>query len=241
MKLIIEYEGTQYAGWQIQPNAVGIQQVLQNAIAEITGEQGLNLIGSGRTDAGVHALGQTANFTTNTSIPAADLVHAVNTNLPDDVAVVHAEDVAGDFHARYSAKSKTYRYSILNQRVPSPIHRRWWHLVRKPLDLEAVRTAAPHFIGWHDFAAFQSKPIGARSAREISMLVIESAAPEIAIYVAANGFLYNMVRAIAGTLIEVGLGKRTPESILELIASGDRSAAGPTAPAQGLCLMEVEY
>ncbi len=242
IKLIIEYDGTAYAGWQVQPNGVSIQEVMQTAIGKITGEPDVKLTGSGRTDAGVHAAGQVANFKTNTNIPAENLVHAINTKLPEDIAVVAAEDVPANFHARYSARSKTYQYSILNRAIRSPLSRNRCAQVRGPLDLAAMRSAATHFIGEHDFAAFQSKPDDKKnSVRTVTRLDIESEGPLIRITVAANGFLYNMVRAIAGTLIEVGLGKRTPESIAPLIASRDRSASGPTAPARGLCLLKVEY
>ena len=241
VKLTIEYDGTNYAGWQVQPNGVSVQEVVQNAIAEITGERNVTLIGSGRTDAGVHAAGQVASFKTDTDIPAENLVHAINTKLPDDVSVVAAEDVPDDFHARYSAKAKTYRYSILNRPVRSPLGRGRSYLVRPPLDVEAMRAAAKHFIGERDFAAFQSKPNGKRSVRTVTRLDVTADGPHIDIIISANGFLYNMVRAIVGTLLEVGLGKRAPESIPALIDSLDRSAAGPTAPPQGLCLIEVNY
>ncbi|MFH1731334.1 MAG: tRNA pseudouridine(38-40) synthase TruA [Planctomycetota bacterium] len=241
VKLTIEYDGTNYAGWQVQPNGTGVQEVVQDAIARITGETAVKLIGSGRTDAGVHAAGQAANFMTDSNIPAGDLVHAINSKLPDDVAIVGAEDVPADFHARYSAKSKTYRYSILNRAVRGPLERSRCHFVRKKLDVAAMREAAKSFVGEHDFAAFQSKPDGKSSVRRITKLDIEANGEKIDISVAANGFLYNMVRAIAGTLIEVGLGARPPGSITELIGSRDRAAAGPTAPAHGLCLMKVEY
>jgi len=241
VKLTIEYDGTRYVGWQVQPNGVSVQEVVQNAIAAVTGEQDVKLIGSGRTDAGVHAAGQTASFRTDTSIPAEDLVPAINTKLPDDIAALDAEDVPDDFHARYSATSKTYRYSILNRRVRSPLARARAHLVRRPLDVGAMQAAARHLVGEHDFAAFQSKPDGRPSVRTVTRLEVEAEGPYVRITVSANGFLYNMVRAIAGTLTEVGLGRRAADSLPGLIASLDRSTAGPTAPPQGLCLLEVEY
>jgi tRNA pseudouridine38-40 synthase len=241
IKLIIEYDGANYAGWQVQPNGPSIQETLQDAISAITREPDVKINGSGRTDAGVHAAAQVANFQTDTAIPAAALVHAINTKLPEDIAVVAAEDAPGDFHARYSARSKTYRYSILNRPVRGPLDRRRCGYVRAPLDTAAMRAAAEHIVGEHDFAAFQSKPDGKPSVRTVTRLEVIDDAPHIHIEVSANGFLYNMVRAITGTLIEVGLGRRSADGIAELIASRDRSAAGPTAPPQGLCLMEVEY
>lgn len=241
VKLTIEYDGAGYAGWQVQPNGTTVEEVVRAAVAEITGEPDVKIIGSGRTDAGVHALGQVANFKTNTQIAADSLVHAINTKLPEDVTVVAAEDVPDEFHARYSAKSKTYRYSILNRPVRSPLLRRDTHLVRERLDVAAMSKAARALVGELDFAAFQSKPDGSSSVRKITWVGIEVGGPRIDIMVSGTGFLYNMVRAIAGTLIEVGLGKRTPENIADLIASRDRSAAGPTAPPQGLCLLRVGY
>jgi tRNA pseudouridine38-40 synthase len=241
VKLTIEYDGTAYAGWQVQPNGPSIQGAVQQAIGAITGETGVKLIGSGRTDAGVHAAGQVANFTTGSAIPAGDLVHAINTKLPDDIAVVDAADAPAEFHARYSATSKTYRYSILNRAVRSPLGRRRSHVVRKALDVAAMQAAAAHLVGEHDFAAFQSKPDGKPSVRRITSLTVDADGDTISITVSANGFLYNMVRAIAGTLIETGVGARDPDDIPTLIASRDRSAAGPTAPPQGLCLIRVEY
>ncbi len=241
IKLILEYDGTNYAGWQVQPNGASIQDVVQKAIAEITGEPDVRLVGSGRTDAGVHAAGQVAHFRTATNIPAANLLHAINTKLPEDIAVLHAEDVPDDFHARYSARSKTYRYTILNEPVHHPLERRRACLVRAPLDLAAMRRAAAALVGTHDFAAFQSKPQGKSSVRTISQLDIVADGPRIDIWISADGFLYNMVRSIAGTLIKVGLGRTPPDAVAAVLESRDRAAAGPTAPPQGLCLMGVAY
>ncbi len=241
VKITIEYEGTDYAGWQVQPNGTSIQEVVQLAIGAITGEDDVKINGSGRTDAGVHAAGQVASFTTGSDIPADDLVHAINSKLPDDIAVIDAADVPAEFHARFSAKSKTYRYSILNRAVRSPLDRVRRCFVRRKLDMAAMQAAAKHIAGEHDFAAFQSKPDGKPSVRRITDLAVDADGDEIHITVSANGFLYNMIRAIAGTLIEVGLGAREADSIAELIESRDRSAAGATAPPQGLCLMRVEY
>ena len=241
VKLILEYDGAHYAGWQIQPNGASIQAAVQDAIAAITGELDVKLIGSGRTDAGVHAAGQVANFKTAARIPAPDLVHAVNTKLPEGISVVAAEDVPEDFHARYSAKAKTYRYTILNRPVRSPLQRTRALWVTRPLDVEAMHAAAEHVRGEHDFAAFQSKPNGKPSVRTVTRLGVTREGPLVFIDITADGFLYNMVRAIAGTLIEVGLGKRAAESVAQLVRSRDRAQAGPTAPAHGLCLMTVEY
>lgn len=240
VKLIIEYDGTNYAGWQIQPNGVSVQEMIEKAIAEITRER-VKLIGSGRTDAGVHAAGQVADFQTSTSIPAESLVHAINTKLPPDIAIVRAEDVAEDFHARYSAKWKTYRYTILNRDVRSPLSRGRAHHVRETLDVASMRRAAEYLIGTHDFAAFRSQPTKKSSVRTITLASVAQHGRFIEITITANGFLYNMMRTIAGTLIEIGLGKREADSVAALIASRDRSQAGPTAPPQGLCLLHVDY
>jgi tRNA pseudouridine38-40 synthase len=241
VKLTIEYDGTGYVGWQVQPNGTSVQEVLQRAVAEITGEPDAAVVGSGRTDAGVHAAGQVAHIKTETAIPAGDLVHAINTKLPDDIAVLHAADVPPDFHARYAARAKTYRYSILNRPVRSPLARNRTHLVRHTLDVSAMRAAARHLVGRHDFTSFQSKPDGTSAVRTISRLEIQDRAPRIDIEVTANGFLYHMVRTLAGTLIEVGRGRRAPDDIPGLIEARDRSRAGPTAPPQGLCLLDVTY
>ncbi len=241
IKLTIEYDGTDFAGWQVQPNARTVQETVQRAISRITGEPEITLVGSGRTDAGVHARAQVASVKTDTTIPADDLVHAINTQLPEDVAVIDARDVPDDFHARYSATGKTYRYTIINRAVPSPLERNRACLVRRPLDVAAMRAAAGHIVGRHDFAAFESKSGDNSSVRTVTRLDVLADGDRIEMTVSADGFLYNMVRAIAGTLIEVGQGRRTPDSIPALIATRDRAQAGPTAPPQGLCLMEVEY
>jgi len=240
VKLIIEYDGANYAGWQIQPNGVSIQQVVQDAIASITGEQ-VKLIGSGRTDAGVHASGQCANFATNSEIPAAALAHAINTKLPPDIAIVRAEDAPPDFHARYSAKSKTYRYTIFNRDMRSPLNRNRAVHVREKLDLKSMQTAAAQLIGTHDFAAFRSKPTPKSSVRTVICAAAARHGHLMEITITANGFLYNMMRAIVGTLIEIGLGKRGADSIEMLLETRDRALAGPTAPPQGLCLLGVDY
>jgi tRNA pseudouridine38-40 synthase len=240
VKLTLEYHGARFAGWQVQPNGRTVQQVVQDAIAAVTGEK-VDVIGSGRTDSGVHATGQVASFRTDSAIPAANLMHAINTKLPADVAVVGAGDVPEDFHARYSARAKTYRYSILNRPVRSPLEHDRSCRVDRPLDVAAMRAAAECLIGEHDFAAFQSKPDGKPTVRTITRLGVVRDGPMVQLWVTADGFLYNMVRAIAGTLIEVGLGKRPASGMPALVASRDRSQAGPTAPPQGLCLVEVLY
>ena len=240
VKLTIEYDGTAYHGWQRQANATSIQQVLEEGIASIVGH-GVTLYGSGRTDAGVHALGQVASFQTDSTIPADGLHHAINTAVPKDIAVVGAEDVPDGFHARYSATGKTYRYTIVCRPVRPAVGAAYVHWLRRELDVEAMRAAASRFVGEHDFAAFESESSGENTVRIVTRAEWVAEGNVLRFYVAANGFLYNMVRAMVGTLIEVGLGKREAGDIPRLLASGDRMQAGPTAPAKGLCLMQVEY
>jgi tRNA pseudouridine38-40 synthase len=243
IKLTIEYEGTNYQGWQVQGNAPTIQKTLEEAISNVV-QHPVAIIGSGRTDSGVHALGQVASFSTSSEIPARNIVHAINSHLPPDVAVLAADDAAPDFHARYAAKEKTYRYRILSRDIRSPLlHDRAYHL-RAPLDLDLMKRAARHLVGEHDFQAFQSKSPeaeGKSSVRTITRLDVERCGDLIKFHVTANGFLYNMVRAIVGTLIEVGIGKTDPDEVKRILDSKDRSLAGPTAPARGLCLIEVVY
>lgn len=240
VKLTIEYDGTAYHGWQRQANAVTVQQVLEEGIAAVVGHK-VTLYGSGRTDAGVHALGQVANFHTSSTIPADGLHHAVNAAMPKNIVVVRAEDVPDDFHARYSAKSKTYRYTICCRPVRPALGARYVHWLRREPDAEAMRAAAGHFVGEHDFAAFETESSGENAVRTVTRSELVEEGDRLHFYVAANGFLYNMVRAMVGTLIEVGLGTREPDDIPRLLASRDRALAGPTAPAKGLCLMQVDY
>jgi len=240
VKLTVEYDGTNYHGWQRQPNAATIQQALEEGIEQIVGHP-VTLHASGRTDAGVHALGQVASFRTHSTIPAEQLHHAINSAIPQDIAVIRAEDVPDDFHARYWAKSKTYRYRIVCRPVRPTVGARYVHWLRRELDAERMRAAAAHFVGKHDFAAFETESSGGDTVRTVPRFDIERDGDRIDCTVAANGFLYNMVRAMVGTLIEVGLGKRPPEEIAELLAARDRTLAGPTAPAKGLCLMRVDY
>ncbi|HUT33253.1 MAG TPA: tRNA pseudouridine(38-40) synthase TruA [Planctomycetota bacterium] len=240
LKLTVEYDGTNYHGWQRQANAPSVQQALEEGISRVVGHAA-TLYGSGRTDAGVHALGQVANFHTSTAIPAERLPHAINAHVADDIAVLRAEDVAADFHARYSAKRKTYRYRIVCRPVRPAVGAAFVHWQRQPLDVAAMRRAAALFLGEHDFAAFESHSEGEGSVRTISRSDLEEAGERLDYYVAANGFLYNMVRAMVGTLLEIGSGRRPPDDVARLLASRDRSLAGRTAPAKGLCLMAVEY
>ena len=247
IKLTIEYDGTNYQGWQIQRtkrrDAPTIQFALEQAIPRVV-QHPVQVTGSGRTDSGVHAAGQAANFFTESAIPAENLIPAINSYLPRDIAVVQAGDVPLDFHARYSAKSKTYRYTVLNREARCPLLRdRVWHL-RGRLEIDRMIAAARCLIGEHDFHAFQSKAAESddgSSVRTVSQLDIAARDCLIEFSVSANGFLYNMVRAIVGTLVQVGYGRLQPDDVKRILDSRDRSQAGPTAPAKGLCLVAVYY
>jgi len=240
VRLLIEYDGTNYHGWQIQPGAATVQQTIIDAIRKITGES-VNLIGAGRTDAGVHAEGQVANFRTETRIAAEQLPFAINSELPDDIAIKGADEVPPDFHAQFDACAKTYRYQIWNSRIRPALdrHRHAW--VKAPLDVEKMRAAARFFVGTHDFESFASECREKDSVRTVSELELERGAELIAMRISADGFLYNMVRAIAGTLIDVGRGHLAVDGVPEMLAAKDRRQGGPTAPACGLYLVEVRY
>ena len=243
IKLTIEYDGTGYQGWQVQGEAPTIQKALEEAVPQVV-QHPVQVIGSGRTDSGVHARGQVANFFTASRIPAEKLVGAINSHLPRDIAVLAAEDVAPNFHARYSAKEKTYRYTILKRNVRSPLLRNYAYHLRTQLKMDEMKRAARHIIGKHDFQAFQSKASEAEdrsSVRTITRLDIDKTGDLVETCVAADGFLYNMVRSIIGTLVQVGIGKVDADEVERIVGEKDRSLAGPTAPPQGLCLMEVKY
>lgn len=242
IKLIIEYDGTNYHGWQIQKNANSVQETIEKAISKLLGEK-VGIVGCSRTDVGVHAYGQVAHFTTDSRIPAEKFSYAINNLLPDDIVIKKSEEVSEDFHSRYSAKGKKYRYLIYNAAHASAIMRNRTYHVRPELDFEKMQRAAKHFLGQHDFAAFQATGGQVRSTvREIySLELFRKEDNLISIEVSGNGFLYNMVRIIAGTLIYVGIGKIEADEIPAIINSLDRTRAGKTAPAEGLYLMEIYY
>jgi tRNA pseudouridine38-40 synthase len=241
IKIIIEYDGTEYHGWQRQPNGISIQEVLENKLAMITNGK-VRLIGSGRTDAGVHALGQVANFKTAATIECRGLLKGINSLLPMDIAVRDVIDVDDEFHARYSAKSKVYSYKIYNSSVRSPRYRNYsWHVFEK-LDLEAMKKAALCLLGTKDFSSFCAAGGDAKTyTRNVLDCGIVEDKALIVFTIEANGFLRYMVRNIMGTLVDVGKGRITPEEIMALIDSKDRTNAGITAPPQGLVLREVKY
>jgi len=241
-KLTIEYDGTRYHGWQVQPNGPSIQQEIESAIETMTRRK-VKLLGSGRTDAGVHALGQVANFTCTTAITPEVFQKGLNSILPGDIVIRQVEEVPLDFHARYDAVSKRYRYHMLNHALPSAIerHHTWW--IRSPLDLSAVREGMAHIVGERDFKAFEGagSPRSSTIRRVIDIDLARQEAGGVTIDIHANGFLRYMVRNIVGTLVDVGLHKISPDHVKTILASRDRSKASATAPARGLFLMEVYY
>jgi len=241
IKLTIEYDGTGYHGWQRQENALSVQEVLEKALSKLTGSE-VVLTSSGRTDTGVHALGQVANFFTQSTIPAERISLAVNNLLPDDIVVKKSEEVPPDFHSRFSATGKKYRYLIYNSRIPSAFMRNRAYHVYEALDLEAMKKASQYFLGEHDFAGFMASGSSVKTTvRTIYDVSLEKSGDLIEFQITGSGFLYNMVRIIAGTLVEVGKGKIRPDDIKGILESRDRTLAGITAPAHGLYLVEVYY
>jgi tRNA pseudouridine38-40 synthase len=255
IKLTLAYDGTRYVGWQRQAAGTSIQGLVEAAVAEIE-EEPVPVAGAGRTDAGVHALGQVASFQFRHGMPPATLVLALNARLPEDVRVLDAEEADPGFHARYSAKAKTYRYRLATGTLADPFGWRYAWRVRTPLDAEAMREAAVALVGSHDFASFQAagSAVGTttrtvRDARVRSAPAGEGLpwgalalrAPVLHVEITADGFLRHMVRTIVGTLVEVGQGRRPVSGLAEAIAARDRASAGPTAPAQGLFLVDVDY
>ncbi len=241
IRLTIEYDGTAYHGWQSQINAVTVQDVLTAAVGSLTGEK-CSLTGSSRTDTGVHALGQVCNFYTESAIPADKFAFALNTLLPEDVVVRKSEEVSEDFHSRFSAVGKKYRYLFFNSTFPSALMRNRAYHVYYPMDAGAMRQAAEYFTGTHDFVAFSAAGSSVKTTvRTISEATIERDGELIEFSVVGDGFLYNMVRILAGTLVEVGVGRLKPDAVPAIIAGLDRRKAGRTAPAHGLYLVEVYY
>lgn len=228
-------------GWQKQPNKLNIQGEIERAIYNITKEE-VDLIGSGRTDAGVHALGQVANFKTNSQISIEKLPLAINSQLKNSIVIKEAEEVNERFHSRYNAKRKTYRYIINNSKCGTAIYRNLEYSYPFKLDAEKMKQASKYFEGEHDFKAFKSSGTSSKnSVRTIYKAIVKQEGEKIIIELTGNGFLYNMVRIISGTLLDVGLGKIRAEEIPEIIESKDRQRAGKTLPAHGLYLVEVKY
>lgn len=242
IKLIIEYDGTRYHGWQVQPNAPTIQGVMEGVICRIS-QFGARLVSAGRTDAGVHALGQVANFLTPSDLSPEVLKRAINALLPRDICVKEVEEVFAEFHARYLAKRKRYRYRILQRKTGSAFYHRYCWILPYELSLEQMKKASRYIIGTHDFSSFQSTGSNPGSpVREIYRLdILEKDEGWIDFVVEANGFLKQMVRNIVGTLAEVGRGKKASEDLVFILDQKDRRLAGATAPPQGLFLEKVFY
>lgn len=249
--LRVAYDGTNYHGWQLQPNAATIEGELNRALCALTGEE-IVVTGASRTDAGVHALGNVAVFDTTSRIPAEKFSYALNQRLPEDIVIQSSKQVADDFHPRHCDCRKTYEYDILNRTFPLPAYRNTAYFLYGTLDIEAMRRACQAFLGEHDFASFCAAGAQVQTTvRTIYSLEVEcrplteanvgSADQLLTIRVKGNGFLYNMVRIIAGTLVEVGRGHIKPEEVAGIIAAKDRAKAGPTAPARGLRLVGIEY
>jgi tRNA pseudouridine38-40 synthase len=241
IKLTLAYDGTDFNGWQTQPGYRTVQETLETAIAKLTG-QPARVNASGRTDTGVHAVGQVLNFYSDTTLPAEVLVRALNAHLPADIVVSEAADMPQAFDANRDARRKLYRYVIHDGAVPNVFLRRYCCQSRHPLDADAMRAAAEPLRGRHDFHSFETDwPNRMSSVRTITHLAVNRMGEWIWLDVEADGFLYNMVRAIAGTLINVGRGYWPADTVLDILQAEDRRAAGPTAPAQGLFLMRVSY
>ena len=239
--LTLEYDGTAYVGWQTQPNGLAVQEVVERALAEILGHQA-HVHASGRTDAGVHARGMVAHFHTETNLPLKAFREGVNTFLPYDIAIKEVREMPADFHARFSARGKWYRYTIYRGEVRSPLvaHSAWHR--RGNLNLSLMRTAAEILVGQHDFKAFRSSSCVAKTTvREIFSIDVSTDNEFIYVDVRGSGFLKNMVRMIVGTLVDVGLGRRPAGDVATLVAGTDEMVCGQTAPAHGLCLQEVWY
>lgn len=241
-RVTIEYDGGPYVGWQRQDNGPSVQAVLEQGIFRLSGERS-TVVGAGRTDAGVHALGQVAHFDMEKTFAADTLRDALNYHMrPEPVAVIAARIAAPDFHARFSATTRQYLYRILNRRAGPVLDRgRVWHVARK-LDADAMHAASQHLVGEHDFTTFRAAECQARSpVKTLDVLNIRRAGEEIHIEASARSFLHHQVRSIAGTLMLVGEGKWHPRDVLVVLAARDRSRCGPVAPAQGLCLVRVAY
>lgn len=241
VKLVVAYEGTNYCGWQIQPNGITVEQVLNETLSSLLGEE-ITVTGASRTDAGVHSLGNVAVFETHTKMPVEKISFALNQRLPEDIVVQESCQVPEDFHPRFSKSRKTYEYRILNCRFRQPLERRTSYFYHYPLDVSAMQKAAAYLVGEHDFTSFASVHAQTNTyVRMIYALDVVREGDMIRIRVQGNGFLYNMVRIIAGTLIQVGAGIKKPEDMESILAGKDRELAGPTAPAHGLTMIGLEY
>lgn len=242
IRLLLQYEGSRYQGWQRQQSTDNtIQGKLEILLGRMCGET-ITLSGSGRTDAGVHALGQVANFHTECQMPVEEMLVYINRYLPEDIAVVEIAEVPLRFHSRLNAKGKHYEYRVINSAIPDVFRRRYALEMPESLDMEAMRRAAGFLLGEHDFKSFTSAKKGKKSTvRRIDEIAIVKEGNVITFSFRGNGFLHHMIRILMGTLLEVGMGKRTPESMEEILAARDREQAGPLVPAKGLVLVEVYF
>ena len=239
--LVVAYDGTNYSGWQIQPNGITIQGVLNDALSDLLGEK-IEIRGASRTDAGVHALGNVAVFDTNTRIPGEKISYALNQRLPEDIRIQLSEEVEPDFHPRYCDSEKTYEYRILNRKFPVPTERLYSYFYHYKLDIEKMREATSYLIGRHDFASFCGTGAQVKSTvRTITGIDVWRDGDIVTIRVKGEGFLYNMVRIIAGTLIRVGGGFIEPQQIKKILEAKDRTLAGETARPEGLTLIGIRY
>ena len=241
IKLVVSYDGTAYCGWQLQPNGVTIEEVLNKALSSLLKEE-IQVIGASRTDSGVHAMGNVAVFDTESRIPGDKICFALNQRLPDDVRIQASEEVPLTFHPRKANCVKTYEYKILNRKIDMPLQRLYSHFCYFNLDLEKMQKAASYLIGEHDFKSFCTVRTQAEeTVRTIYSLTVTKADDLITIRISGSGFLYNMVRIIAGTLMKVGMGVWPPEHVKEILEARDRKEAGETAPARGLTMVGIEY
>ena len=241
IKMTIEYDGTRYAGWQRQTNGIGVQQVVEEAIEKATGKKTV-IYAAGRTDAGVHALGQVVHFDTDTTIPPEKISYALNSFLPDDIRIVSSQATDNEFHARFGAKAKTYVYTFYNAEHASALYRNLNAHARGDIDIETMKRAAKQIVGTHDFASFCASGSEVETTvRTVYSLEINNEPPFISLEITGSGFLYNMVRIIAGVLLDVGRGRLSSEDVEKIIAAKDRRKASATAPACGLVLKQIYY
>lgn len=241
VKLVVAYDGTNYHGWQVQDNGITIEEVLNRTIGELVQED-IKVIGASRTDAGVHACGNVAVFDTESRIPGDKFSFALNQRLPDDIRIQGSCEVDADFHPRYADTVKTYEYNILNRRFELPSKRLYAAFCYYPMDIERMNQAAAYLVGEHDFKSFCSAGAQVQTTvRTIYAVNVTKEDDMVHIRITGNGFLYNMVRIIAGTLMQVGTGLMEPEQVKEILEARDRSKAGPTAVAKGLTLVEIRY
>lgn len=241
VRLWVSYDGTNYCGWQIQNNGITIEEVLNQKLTDLCQEE-ITVIGASRTDSGVHALGNVAVFDTNSRIPGEKFCFALNQRLPEDIRIQRSDEVPEDWHPRYQDTIKTYEYCFLNRRIPDPTQRLYTYFIYYPMDVKKMQQAADYLVGEHDFKSFCTpRTQTLTTVREVYELMLTREGDIIRMRIRGNGFLYNMVRIIAGTLVKVGTGIYPPEHVKEILEARDRNVAGPKAPPQGLTLVEIAY